>query len=89
MSHRKAVPDGLKPQEVECYSTHKALCPYVPEQDKVEAKLKLKTQYAKFTQPNGNELKHPVYDGVGNREKFLTHTSSALEVVEDMGIKKE
>jgi hypothetical protein len=41
-----------------------------------------KTQYTKFTQPNGVELKHPVYDGVGNREKFLTHTSSALEVVE-------
>ena len=34
-------------------------------------------------------MKHPVYDGVGNREKFLTHTSSALEVVEEMGIKKE
>jgi DNA gyrase/topoisomerase IV subunit A len=34
-------------------------------------------------------LKHPVYNGVGNREKFLTHTSSALEVVEEMGIKKE
>lgn len=89
MSLRKAVPDGLKPQEVERNSTHKAPCPYIPEQDEVEAKLELKTQYAKFTQPNGVELKHPVYDGVGNREKFLTHTSSALEVVEEMGIKKE
>ena len=72
---RKAVPEGLKPQEVERNSTHKAPCPYIPEQDEVEAKLELKTQYAKFTQPNGVELKHPVYDGVGNREKFLTHTS--------------
>lgn len=89
MSLRKAVPDGLKPQEVERNSTHKAPCPYIPEQDEVEAKLELKTQYAKFTQPNGVELKHPVYDGVGNREKFLTHTSSALEAVEEMGIKKE
>ena len=34
-------------------------------------------------------MKYPVYDGVGNREKFLTHTSSALEVVEEMRIKKE
>ena len=70
-------------------STQKAPCPYVPEQDKAEAKLELKTKYAKFTQPNGVELKHPVYDRIGNREKFLTHTSSALEVVEEMGIKKE
>ncbi len=68
------MPDGLKPQEVERNSTHKAPCPYVPEQDEVEAKLELKTQYAKFAQPNGVELKHPVYNGVGNSKKFLTHT---------------
>ena len=89
MSLCKAVPDGLKPQDVEHNSSHMAPCPYIPEQDEVEAKLELKTQYAKFTQPNLVELKHPVYDGVWNREKFLTHTSSVLEVVEEMGIKKE
>jgi hypothetical protein len=28
-----------------------ASCPYVPEQDEMEAKLELKTQYMEFTQP--------------------------------------
>ena len=43
----------------------------------------------KFNQPNKVELKHPLYDGIRNRKKFLIHTSSALEIVEEMGIKKE
>ena len=88
MSFRKSVPDGLKPQEVERNSTHKAPIPYVPERDELQESLELKQQYTKLTQPNGVEVKHLVWDGNGNREQLLNHTSSSLGVIVDMDSRK-
>jgi hypothetical protein len=87
MSLAKAVPEGIKDRECKRFTLQeRPPVPFVPEKDPVQEMVSLlkSDQSLKTTIGADAELRQPIWH-CGMHEAFLTHVSSALDVIKKRG----
>ena len=79
MSESKAIPKGLKDQEVERGKLKRPPIPYIPVEDAVSDTVKTSKGKKDFKVklPDGTEISHSLYDS-GSNEAFMIHVQEVL-----------
>jgi hypothetical protein len=82
MSEDKAVPKGLKDEEVERGKIRRPPIPYVPPEDPIQESVEKisGTKSFKVTLPDETVVYHKVYDG-GSNETFVVHVKEVLNLI--------
>ena len=83
MSENKAIPKGLKDEEVERGKVRRPPIPYVPPEDPIQESVEKisGTKNFKVTLPDGTVVYHKVYDG-GSNEAFIIHVKEVIKLAE-------
>ncbi len=83
MSDNKALPKGLRDEEVERGKVRRPPIPYIPPEDPIQETVEkiLGTKNFKVTLPDGSVVYHKVYDG-GNDEAFIIHVKEVIKLAE-------
>ena len=86
MSHAKAAPEGLRPEECERNAGRiKPPIPYIPEKDILQEAVESSANTLKLTLPHKVELRVPVWSK-GTPEQFLVHVQQALDAIRQKGL---
>ena len=86
MSHAKAAPEGLRPEECERNAGRiKPPIPYIPEKDILQEAVESSANTLKLTLPHKVELCVPVWSK-GTPEQFLVHVQQALDAIRQKGL---
>ena len=86
MSDDKAIPKGLKDEEVERGKIRRPPIPYVPPEDPIQESVEKisGTKSFKVTLPDETVVYHKVYDG-GSNETFVVHVKEVLNLIKRKG----
>ena len=89
MSGNKALPKGLKDEEVERGEIRRPPIPYIPPEDLIQesVEMKLGTKSFKVTLLDGTIVYHKVYDGCSNKA-FIIHVNY-IDYYEGAAMKKD
>ena len=86
MSHAKAAPEGLRPEECKRNAGRiKPPIPYIPEKDVIQEAVESNANTLKLTLPHKVELRVPVWSK-GTPEQFLVHVQQALDAIRQKGL---
>ena len=79
MSKNKAIPKGLKDQEVERGNLKQPPIPYIPMEDPVSDIVKKNSGKKDYTVklPDGTEISHFLFD-TGSNKAFMIHVQEVL-----------
>ena len=79
MSKNKAIPKGLKDQEVERGNLKRPPIPYIPMEDPVSNTVKKNSGKKDYTVklPDGTKISHSLFD-TGSNEAFMIHVQEVL-----------
>jgi hypothetical protein len=82
MSDNKALPKGLKDEEVERGRIRRPPIPYIPPEDPIQESIEkiAGTKSFKVTLPDGTTVYHKVYDG-GSNKVFIIHVKEVLSLI--------
>jgi hypothetical protein len=82
MSDNKALPKGLKDEEVERGKIRRPPVPYIPPEDPIQESVEKisGTGSSKVTLPDGTVVYHKFYDG-GTNEAFVIHVKEVLNLI--------
>ena len=79
MSKNKAIPKGLKDQEVERGNLKRPPIPYIPAEDAISNTVKKHSGNKDYTVklPDGTKISHSLFD-TGSNEAFMIHVQEVL-----------
>jgi len=82
MSDNKALPKGLKDEEVERGKIRRPSIPYIPPEDPIQESVEkiAGTKSFKVTLPDGTSVYHKVYNG-GTNKAFIIHVKEVLSLI--------
>jgi len=82
MSDNKALPKGLKDEEVERGKIRRPPIPYIPPEDPIQESVesKLGSKSFKVMLPDGTIVFHKVYDN-GSNKAFIIHVKEVLSLI--------
>ena len=86
MSKNKAIPKGLKGQEVERGTIKRPPIPYIPVEDVVSDTVKKHSGNKDYTVklPDGTKISHSLFDS-GSNEAFMIHIQEVLSFCDQKG----